>query len=222
MSISDKVRKELWAKSGNQCAICKKELFIPNGTKDYNIGEECHIISASPSGPRHEKYCDYDSYDNLILLCRNHHKEIDDCSNLKKYTKDKLCNIKKEHEDWVRQQLSNSPSFLKIVETGAELVSILSNCTLACYKSNDELKDIEEVDFIGGIWQEIFDFADVYFELEPIEITRKEFVFSQMIKELKTKGFAIYAAQVKKPIFKRMGVTDAYYTAQLYIKRIKD
>lgn len=26
MSISDKVRKELWAKSGNRCAICKAEL----------------------------------------------------------------------------------------------------------------------------------------------------------------------------------------------------
>ena len=27
MSISDKVRKDLWAKSGNRCAICRKEFF---------------------------------------------------------------------------------------------------------------------------------------------------------------------------------------------------
>ena len=26
MAITSKTRKELWAKSGNRCAICKKEL----------------------------------------------------------------------------------------------------------------------------------------------------------------------------------------------------
>jgi len=222
MSISEKVRKELWAKSGNRCAICKIELFNSISKEDFNIGEECHIISSKVSGPRHELYYDYDSYDNLILLCRNHHKEIDDCVNLKTYTKDKLRSLKKQHENWVNQQLSTEDSgFLQLIKNGRELISVLTNCTVACFKSNDELKNIEEVDFIGGVWQEIFDFIDVYYELEPSDITRMEFLFSQMIKELETKGFAIYARFVKKNIFEKFGVNDVYDTAHIHIKRIK-
>ena len=87
MGILDKDRKHLWAKSGNRCAICKHELFLSNkNNEDFNIGEECHIVSSQLKGPRHvDNYQDYDSYDNLILLCRNHHKEIDDINNVSIY-----------------------------------------------------------------------------------------------------------------------------------------
>lgn len=37
MSISDKVRKELWAKSGNRCAICKAELFQSFDGNSFNF-----------------------------------------------------------------------------------------------------------------------------------------------------------------------------------------
>lgn len=79
MAISDKTRKMLWAKSGNRCAICKAELITEQETdSNLNIGEECHIISSKPKGPRYKPNLnDYDTFDNLILLCRNHHKEID-------------------------------------------------------------------------------------------------------------------------------------------------
>lgn len=80
MGISDKTRKNLWAKSGNRCSICKTELFSGQKNEDeFNIGEECHIISSKQNGPRYKSNLDnYDTYDNLILLCRNHHKEIDE------------------------------------------------------------------------------------------------------------------------------------------------
>lgn len=69
MGITDKVRKDLWAKSGNRCAICKKEFFTSIDTADFNIGDECHIVSSKPNGPRHiENYGDYDAFDNIILL----------------------------------------------------------------------------------------------------------------------------------------------------------
>lgn len=55
MSITDKTRKKLWAKSGNRCALCKEELVAYKEEKsdEVVIGEECHIISNRPSGPRH-------------------------------------------------------------------------------------------------------------------------------------------------------------------------
>ena len=55
MAISDKTRKKLWAKSGNRCSICKTDLFSnKEKAEDLNIGEECHIISSKPKGPRHK------------------------------------------------------------------------------------------------------------------------------------------------------------------------
>ena len=44
-----------------------------------------------------------DSYINLILLCCNHHKEIDDLPQA--YSVAKLGAIKREHEHWVRARL---------------------------------------------------------------------------------------------------------------------
>lgn len=83
MSISDKTRKMLWGRSGNRCSICKIELVVEATTKDDPsiIGEECHIISGQVNGPRYNTELNknnIDTYDNLILLCRVHHKMIDD------------------------------------------------------------------------------------------------------------------------------------------------
>lgn len=107
MNISEKERKQLWAKSGNRCAICKKELFLANDNGiDYNIGEECHIISKTTNGPRHIPNMEnYDTYDNLILLCCEHHKEIDDKNNVALYPIERLHRIKEDHEKWVRESL---------------------------------------------------------------------------------------------------------------------
>lgn len=109
MNISDKDRKQLWAKSGNRCAICRQELFQSNenGT-DFNVGEECHIISKTPNGPRYMPNLDnYDTYDNLILLCSVHHKEIDDKNNVSLYPPQRLYQIKEVHEKWVNETLDS-------------------------------------------------------------------------------------------------------------------
>ncbi|WP_418185535.1 HNH endonuclease [Aliarcobacter vitoriensis] len=108
MGITSKTRKMLWGKSGNRCAMpdCKKELVV-NISEINNhsiIGEECHIIAQSPDGPRGNKNFDInkiDDYDNLILMCGDHHTIIDDKSNLALFTVEKLQNMKKEHENWV-------------------------------------------------------------------------------------------------------------------------
>jgi hypothetical protein len=109
MSISVKSRKTLWAKSGNRCAVCKKELVLEKDPFDVilNLGEECHIISSQENGPRHEPIpnFDYDQVDNLILLCCNDHKMIDERVDF--YPKTDLRKIKEEHEAWVRNTLDN-------------------------------------------------------------------------------------------------------------------
>ena len=106
MTILDSTRKKLWAKSGNKCSICKIDLFYKKlEKKEVNIGEECHIISSKVNGPRHKPgLTEYDLFDNLILLCRNHHKEIDELTDT--YTEEILRYIKINHENWVDSTLN--------------------------------------------------------------------------------------------------------------------
>lgn len=73
MPITDKTRKVLWVRSGNQCAICKNKLVTEATEADdvFVVGEECHIISPRENGPRHDaSYPNekLDSYENPILL----------------------------------------------------------------------------------------------------------------------------------------------------------
>lgn len=83
MPISDKTRKILWGRSGNRCAFCRTCLVAEKTELDREsvVGDECHIHSPSPNGPRHEPTLsveDFDTIDNLLLLCRVHHKMVDD------------------------------------------------------------------------------------------------------------------------------------------------
>lgn len=104
MSILLKTHKLLWGRSGNKCAMpdCRNELIVDETETDNEsiIGDEAHIIARSNDGPRGESEMsseDRDKYDNLILLCRIHHKVIDDQPNF--YTAEKLREIKEQHED---------------------------------------------------------------------------------------------------------------------------
>lgn len=80
MAVSDRTRKILWARSGNRCAICRRPLVISKTAEDADsvVGEECHIVSALPKGPRYDPAAPQtllDDVHNLLLLCSVHHKD---------------------------------------------------------------------------------------------------------------------------------------------------
>ncbi|TET25574.1 MAG: hypothetical protein E3J67_03510 [Dehalococcoidia bacterium] len=111
MSVSEHDRKILWSKAGNRCSyrykgiICDEELIISEGEKQTLVGEECHIVSKRAGNNRYiADFPNRDSYDNLILMCRKHHKIIDD--NQEKYTIDILQSMKKEHEKSIKERLA--------------------------------------------------------------------------------------------------------------------
>ncbi len=65
-----------------------------------------HIVASSDAGPRGDPSfpsSDRNKYENLILLCPNHHKEID--SEVARFTSQVLTEMKEEHEVWVERQL---------------------------------------------------------------------------------------------------------------------
>jgi len=91
-------RDRLYALSGNQCAFpgCGVTFFkVDTNTKLSNI---CHIEAANQGGERYNPDSNDEyrrSYENLILLCPNHHKETNDTE---KYTVDVLKGMKRCHE----------------------------------------------------------------------------------------------------------------------------
>lgn len=87
MAIKDKTRKILWGKSGNQCAFpgCEEPLTREadevGGSPEPDLrGQEAHIRSRTPQGPRYDLHYPVhkiDSAENLLLLCLNHHGDVD-------------------------------------------------------------------------------------------------------------------------------------------------
>lgn len=117
MAITDKTRKLLWGRSGRSCAICKCDLFIDATpeSEESIVGDECHIISGQVGGPRYDPTFPGDLIDdvsNLVVLCRVHHKMVDD--QFRTYTADELRGIKADHERSVR--LANVAAAERYVE----------------------------------------------------------------------------------------------------------
>jgi hypothetical protein len=109
MAITDKTRKLLWGRSGNLCAMRRRELSVDGTPVDADsvVGDECHIVSGQPGGPRYRMGYDateHDAVANLILLCKVHHKQVDDQAQT--YSADVLRRIRANHEKWVTDRLS--------------------------------------------------------------------------------------------------------------------
>jgi hypothetical protein len=79
------------------------------------LGEIAHIVAESPSGPRGDSPMtaeERNRYENLILLCNQHHQLIDSKEALAKYTVERLKAMKQAHEEWVQRSLrgrTNTP-----------------------------------------------------------------------------------------------------------------
>jgi len=118
MGILLKTHKLLWGRSGNKCAMpdCRQDLIADETETDDEsiIGDEAHIVAKNEDGPRGISELtseERDKYDNLLLLCRKHHKIIDDQPT--QYTVIKLKEIKKQHEKWVKESLTYDEDKIK-------------------------------------------------------------------------------------------------------------
>jgi hypothetical protein len=115
MSVGEKAKIMLRGRSAYRCnhPDCRCRLFVDETQTDDPtlIGEICHIVARQAAGPRGQSALtaeQRDRYANLILLCRNHHKLIDD--NPEKYSVEVLHLMKEQHEQWVENSLPDYDS----------------------------------------------------------------------------------------------------------------
>lgn len=96
--------------SGNECAhpTCTKKLIAEDGISI--ISKICHISAASKEGPRFDEDMTDDDrrgFDNLILLCDEHHVIIDNKQNESQYPISILKEWKQNHEKKILELISS-------------------------------------------------------------------------------------------------------------------
>lgn len=107
--IPKSVQTHLWLRAGGRCEFrgCNKILYEDQVTQDpINGSHIAHIISWTESGPRGDKVLSPQlatDITNLMLTCPEHNHLIDSGENIEKYSVSFLQEMKREHEDSIRE-----------------------------------------------------------------------------------------------------------------------
>lgn len=117
-SVGNRVERELWARSAGRCEFdgCNRPLFkSPVTQESVNISEKAHIYSFSKGGPRGWgpfvlRKGQINDLANLILVCQDCHKTIDQDKDGLKYSAELLMKWKEEHEHRIAVVTGVAPS----------------------------------------------------------------------------------------------------------------
>jgi hypothetical protein len=107
-AISEETTLRLWVRAGGRCEYhgCNEYLLEDKLTTfTLNLAERAHIVGATdaPRSPRGDDLlplAQRDEAENLMLLCRRHHRMIDRL--VVEHTVEGLRRMKREHEDRIR------------------------------------------------------------------------------------------------------------------------
>lgn len=140
---------KLWGLSSNHCAYpgCGNRLIKGAVGADYKkiVGHICHIYGLSADGPRGKSGLaakEKNSYENLILMCRTHHGEVDDFEG--DYGADTLFRWKREHE---AKAQDNTPEAIRQQQEAQKHAFFVE---MSDEKIEDELKIIRQGRFLDG------------------------------------------------------------------------
>jgi hypothetical protein len=185
-------------------------------------------------GPRHDPEYPADRLDepeNLILLCRVHHKMVDDQHET--YTVGVLSNIKVNHERWVTSALSgepqhppvrirqikeNVPLFLIRLNSGLDVMAIAAGAYGSSF-DHEEPRSNAEADFFGQFFQEVQDWVDVWEDVGPGEHVKASFGLSERLRELENAGFWVFGARETRRIEGGVGQPSPWPIAILRVVR---
>jgi hypothetical protein len=115
MAISEKAIKLLWSNAAGRCSFtdCNERLTVEQAAHSapHTLGEMAHIKGKKKGSNRYDETQtdeQRDSYENLILLCPNHHTLIDKPENEGIYTVDNLMEMKIGHEANISKRLDSA------------------------------------------------------------------------------------------------------------------
>ncbi len=100
-SIPTNTKRKLWCQCGGYCQNpnCNRYLFSDIEGESVSIANAAHIIGVGNTGPRSEhnlaNFIDKNGISNLIMLCLDCHKIIDELE--EKYSVEEICNWKDNH-----------------------------------------------------------------------------------------------------------------------------
>ena len=240
MAISDKDRKLLWGRSHNRCAYCQQPLSVEARPQDRAaiVGDEAHIISGAPNGPRSGEplSCGIDAYENLILLCRTHHKMVDDQPN--EFTALRLLTMKAEHEAWAeghfgtdntekehhRSVLVDSDDAksipFHIVDSGVDLWNMASSSFSFGFSYGDEDKLLDQQqEAIDALYQDIKEYGDVHGEVEDIGHTAIRDAKRQLaarLAEVHDLNLIVYARTIRRLLTGGRGSDQAWLQSEFH------
>jgi len=213
MPITDKTRKILWGRSGNLCALCRRTL-VEAATAlsgESVVGDECHIIGERAGAARGHLGVgrdDLDECDNLILLCKVHHKLVDDQPET--FPVERLHATKSAHESWVKETLASEagpgqPRFalLPRIRTGKALSNAIANAH-AYLLDHDEPNSETEAKAIGGFLQTVRDWGDIWSDLEPSQHVEACVSLAKDIQAIEAAGFLVFGRSERR----RMHLAD--------------
>jgi hypothetical protein len=177
-------------------------LLVEDGTDlsdESVVGDEAHIIGERPAAARGHLGVgrdDLDEYDNLVLLCKVHHKLVDDQPET--YPVERLREMKAAHERWVSETLAGRPggkqphfALLFRVSTGKELSNLIGGA-MTFRLDHDEPETEEEARPIGGFLQDIQDLGDCWSDMESSQLVETRFSLTKDIKAIEAAGFLVF------------------------------
>lgn len=191
--------------------MCKIKLIVegaPKGSPTV-VGQECHIRSEKPGGPRHDPRFPLelvDSYSNLLLLCPTHHRIVDDQPD--KYPVDVLIRTRINHEEWVaKNNQSNkkqpvrilrtkdgTPEYLSRLTTGKEILGIVGGAHGFLFDW-DETCSHDEMQELARFLQLAQDYGELIDELEIGSRIEAAFEISKQMEGLDAIGYWVFGAR---------------------------
>jgi hypothetical protein len=217
--------------------MCRLQLIAAATPLDDEavVGDECHIVSSQKNGPRHDPSFTadaFDSYDNLLILCKVHHKLVDDQADT--YGAELLKLLKNNHEKWVAEKLSheqdgpapvrirrikkNIPEVLLHVRDGRRLADIVFDAQ-AYQFGHDELVSEEERDLVAEFLQDAQDWGELSMELEAGQRVRTAFDLSSALRKLDSAGLWVFGASEIQRLEGGIGSPTAFKVAILTVVR---
>lgn len=223
--------------------MCRAVLVADRTSTDPEavVGDEAHIAARSPGGPRYGECAPelVDAYENRLLLCKVHHKVVDDQPG--EYTTQRLLRIKADHETWVEQTLGEDvqpirlrphpdedgcPLLLRVMRSGSDVWDVISGTGTYRFGDLSEADGTdEELDITADFLQQANDWAEISGDISatgPAAIRDAKRSLGAALAVLAERGFVVHGGRRKLLLTGGVGPPAIWYEAILQILRVDD